>query len=121
MKFAHIENNKILGWYDKAIHSVIPTPNVEVTDEQWLSALAINANTYANGVFSYVVETNPEQVKANRIIELKSLLKDSDYKVLSDYDKPNDAIKAQRQAWRVEIRSLEDNTVFINTFAENKQ
>jgi hypothetical protein len=108
MKFAHIKNNKILGWYDKEINSVIPIPNVEVTDDQWLNALAINANTYKNGVFSYVVEISPEQVKANRIIELKSLLKDSDYKVLPDYDKPDEAIKTQRQAWRKEIRQLEE-------------
>jgi hypothetical protein len=49
----------------------------------------------------------PEQIKANRIFELKQLLKDSDYKVLPDYDKPDEAIKEQRQAWRDEIRSLE--------------
>jgi hypothetical protein len=42
-----------------------------------------------------------------RIIELKQLLTDSDYKVLPDYDKDSEAIKAQRQAWREEIRTLE--------------
>jgi oligoribonuclease (3'-5' exoribonuclease) len=42
-----------------------------------------------------------------RIAELKALLTDSDYKVLPDYDKNTDAIKAQRQAWREEIRTLE--------------
>ena len=42
-----------------------------------------------------------------RIAELKQLLLDSDYKVLPDYDKPSDEIKAQRQAWRDEIRQLE--------------
>jgi hypothetical protein len=49
------------------------------------------------------------QAKANaeRIAELKRLLTDSDYKVLPDYDKDSDAIKADRQAWREEIRSLE--------------
>ena len=49
------------------------------------------------------------QAKANaeRIAELKQLLLDSDYKVLPDYDKSSDAIKAQRQAWRDEIRTLE--------------
>ena len=43
-----------------------------------------------------------------RIAELKQLLLDSDYKVLPDYDKPSDEIKAQRQAWRDEIRQLEN-------------
>jgi hypothetical protein len=49
------------------------------------------------------------QAKANaeRIAELKALLNDSDYKVLPDYDKDSEAIKAQRQAWREEIRTLE--------------
>ena len=48
-----------------------------------------------------------QQQKKQRIAELKQLLLDSDYKVLPDYDKPSEAIKAQRQAWRDEIRTLE--------------
>jgi hypothetical protein len=47
-----------------------------------------------------------EPIKA-RIAELKALLNNSDYKVLPDYDKDSEAIKAQRQAWREEIRTLE--------------
>jgi hypothetical protein len=49
------------------------------------------------------------QAKANadRIAELKALLNNSDYKVLPDYDKPDENIVAQRQAWRLEIRTLE--------------
>jgi hypothetical protein len=48
-----------------------------------------------------------EQQREQRIAELKKLLTDSDYKVLPDYDKPSENIKAQRQAWRDEIRTLE--------------
>ena len=48
-----------------------------------------------------------EQLKQQRISKLKSLLADSDYKVLPDYDKPDNGIRAQRQAWREEIRQLE--------------
>jgi len=47
-----------------------------------------------------------EPTKA-RIAELKRLLADSDFRVLPDYDKDSEAIKAQRQAWREEIRALE--------------
>ena len=49
------------------------------------------------------------QAKANaeRIAELKALLTNSDYKVLPDYDKDSEDIKAQRQAWREEVRQLE--------------
>jgi hypothetical protein len=50
---------------------------------------------------------DPEQLKQQRIYELKQLLNESDYKVLPDYDKPDDGIRAQRQAWREEIRKLE--------------
>ena len=55
------------------------------------------------------VDPAKAQAKANadRIAELKALLNDSDYKVLPDYDKDSEAIKAQRQAWREEIRTLE--------------
>jgi len=47
-----------------------------------------------------------DEAKA-RIAELKQMLLDSDYKVLPDYDKPDESIIADRQAWRDEIRELE--------------
>jgi hypothetical protein len=55
------------------------------------------------------VDPAKAQAKANetRIAELKALLNNSDYKVLPDYDKPDEDIVAQRQAWREEIRTLE--------------
>lgn len=48
----------------------------------------------------------PEQVRQTRIAELKLQLQETDYKVMPDYDKPNDDVKRQRQAWRDELRSL---------------
>jgi hypothetical protein len=48
-----------------------------------------------------------DQVRANRIAELKGLLAATDYKVLPDYDKPDSTLVAQRQAWREAIRQLE--------------
>lgn len=53
-----------------------------------------------------------EQTAANesRIAELKELLAESDFKVLPDYDEPNDKIKSQRQKWREEIRRLQDRS-----------
>jgi FtsZ-binding cell division protein ZapB len=44
--------------------------------------------------------------KESRVSELRKLLADSDYKVTTDYDKPNEDVKTQRQAWRDEIREL---------------
>lgn len=46
--------------------------------------------------------------KQARIRELTKLLEESDFKVLPDYDKPIGDLKEQRQAWRDEIRELED-------------
>lgn len=40
MKYAHINTyGQLLGWYDDSIHKEIPTPNIEVTEEQWLIAI----------------------------------------------------------------------------------
>ena len=46
------------------------------------------------------------KVSLDRIAELKKLLAETDYKVLPDYDKYATDVKAQRQAWRDEIRNL---------------
>jgi hypothetical protein len=58
-----------------------------------------------------IIQVDPAKVSAldatKRIAELKQLLLDSDYKVLPDYDKHSEDIKAQRQAWRDEVRLLE--------------
>ena len=48
-----------------------------------------------------------QQAREKRIAELKQLLKDTDYVALSDYDQDKPEVKAQRQAWREEIRALE--------------
>jgi hypothetical protein len=55
------------------------------------------------------VDPAKAQAKANaeRIAELKALLNNSDYKVLPDYDKPDENVVSQRQAWREEVRQLE--------------
>jgi bifunctional ADP-heptose synthase (sugar kinase/adenylyltransferase) len=49
------------------------------------------------------------QAKANeaRIAELKQFLRDTDYVVLSDYDKDKPEVIAERQAAREELRELE--------------
>ena len=45
MKKAHVdENNKLLGWYDTEIHSTIPEPNIDVSDEQWQNSINNNHN-----------------------------------------------------------------------------
>lgn len=64
MKYVHLENNKILGWYSDDIHANIPTPNIKVTDEQWQDALSINANCYENGKFIVKDLRTPEEIEA---------------------------------------------------------
>jgi hypothetical protein len=58
-----------------------------------------------------IIKVNQEKLQEiknkERVAELKRLLAESDYKVTSDYDKPNDDIKVQRAQWRKEIRELE--------------
>jgi hypothetical protein len=55
------------------------------------------------------VDQTKLQAKAakERIAELKQLLRDSDFVALPDYDKDKPDVLAQRQAWRDEIRELE--------------
>ena len=74
MKYAHLEQdtNKLLGWYDDTIHSKIPTPNIEVTDEVWQEALNINANYYENGKFIVKDFTTDEQREQKRIQQIES-------------------------------------------------
>ena len=50
-----------------------------------------------------------QATKEARLAELKKLLLQSDYKVLPDYDKPDEDIKIQRQTWREDIRELEES------------
>ena len=77
MKYANIDsNNFILGWYTSEIHSNIPTPNVEVSDNTWRAALDNSHNHItAEGVTSFVnpkteVELTAE-VRAERDYYLK--------------------------------------------------
>lgn len=72
MKYAHIIDNKLQGWYDDSIHTNIPTPNIEVTDEVWQEAININANCYEDGKFIVKDFKTPEEIEQNRISFIKS-------------------------------------------------
>lgn len=72
MKYAHLENNKILGWYSDDIHEIIPTPNIEVTEKVWQEALNINANCYENGKFIVKDFRTEEELENQRVSEIKS-------------------------------------------------
>ena len=74
MKYAQLEENtnKILGWYSDDIHSEIPTPNIEVTDEVWQEAININANCYEDGKFIVKDFRTVEEIDDNRIQQIES-------------------------------------------------
>ena len=78
MKYAHIIDNKLQGWYSDDIHSNIPTPNIEVTDEVWQEALNINANAYENGKFIAKDFRTPEEIAQQEQARLKA---EKDYRL----------------------------------------
>jgi hypothetical protein len=60
-----------------------------------------------------LIKINPvkkaqDQAKS-RITELQQKLRDTDYVALPDYDQDKPDLIAQRQAWRDEIRQLEQS------------
>ena len=111
MKYANIENgtNKLLGWYSDDIHSEIPTPNIEVTDEVWQEALNINANCYENGKFIVKDFRTPEEieqeVQAQFRAERNKLLVEADIEINKLVD-----LGLNTTEWRVYRQELRDST-----------
>ena len=111
MKYANIENgtNKLLGWYSDDIHSEIPTPNIEVTDEVWQEALNINANYYENGKFIVKDFRTPEEieqeVQAQFRAERNKLLVEADIEINKLVD-----LGLNTTEWRVYRQELRDST-----------
>jgi hypothetical protein len=62
----------------------------------------------SEGELASALSPTKTQARMGRIADLKQLLSDSDYKVAPDYDRPNEAVRAQRAAWRAELRSLQE-------------
>ena len=92
-KYAHINSDNILqGWYDKNIHSSIPTPNIEVTDEQWLNALNNMHNKInADGSSEFFdTETAEQKAEAQNRINKKA----SGKQKLLDLGLSEDEVKA---------------------------
>ena len=50
MKYVNYDKktNEILGYYDDAIHENIPTPSVEISEEQWAKALDMGCLLYTS-------------------------------------------------------------------------
>lgn len=58
-----------------------------------------------------IIKVDPNKLQAqkdaDRVVELKQLLRETDYVALSDYDKDKADVITQRQAWREELRAIE--------------
>jgi len=64
-KYAHINSDNILqGWYDSEMHTTIPTPNIEVTNEQWQNSINNNHNKINSDGSSEFVDTTTAEQKA---------------------------------------------------------
>jgi hypothetical protein len=118
MKIAHInENNQLLGWYSTDIHKEIPTPNIEVTEEQWQIAIDNGHNKVnkdgTTELFDFrTAEEIAEADKQAQIVQSKAYLNETEFKFNDDYDQKDTQewleIKAKRQEARELIRSLEN-------------
>jgi len=84
MKYAHYEktSGKLLGWYDDNIHTEIPTPNIEVSEEDWKIAISNGYNFVdANNTTVSKKDLRPlDQVK----IDQKRLVKESYFNELKN-------------------------------------
>ena len=106
MKYVHLENNKILGYYSKDIHPNIPEGCLEITDEQWQEAININANCYEDGKFIVKDFRTPEEIQEQEQAQFRAernqLLIEADIEInkLDDLGKDSSAWRAYRQALR---------------------
>ena len=76
MKYAHYDEKEktLLGYYDDEIHDTIPTPNIEISDEDWLRALNENANSVDMKNKKLVrIETQP---KRDELAELEKQIRE---------------------------------------------
>ena len=138
MKYAHIIDTKLQGWYSDDIHSNIPTPHIEVTDEVWQEAININANCYENGEFvvkdfrteEEIELANTERIKSElksaKKLALDNIVVDVDGKLFDGNETARtnmlsailsaDLIGKTEETWK-----LADNTKVLITLVELKQ
>ena len=106
MKYAHIIDNKLQGWYSDDIHSNIPTPNIEVKDKIWQEAININANCYEDGKFIVKDFRTPEEIQEQEQAQFRAernqLLVEADIEInkLDDLNMNSSSWRAYRQALR---------------------
>ena len=107
MIYAHIDsNNKLLGWYDTNVHSVIPEPKIQVSEEQWKISIENNHNKVNNDGSTESFDFRNEEEKFSESMEdLRSkrniLLQETDYLALSD-----NTLSDDMRTYRQDLRDL---------------
>ena len=81
MKYAHYDSMtyKLIGWYSNDLHDVIPTPNIEVTNEEWQTAIDANANfvdVLTNTVTNKDLRTDVEKLEYVKTVKLEQIQED---------------------------------------------
>ena len=77
--YAHISpDNRLLGYYTDDLHDTIPTPNIELTHEQWLTSLNNNYNVINSDGSGSVVDFSTDEETAAQVRS------DRDYKLLTE-------------------------------------
>ena len=80
MKYANYnkDTKRLLGYYDDEIHNDIPTPNIEISDEEWLEALNKNANSVdvKNQKLARIEVEQEIDEKARELAELEAQIKE---------------------------------------------
>lgn len=100
------DTGKFNGWYDDTVHKTIPTPNIQVSEEEYQS----HYNTMESGKDILVVNNEitfvdqaPPPVTWDDIRDQRNLLLDrSDYTQMPD----NELTADQQQAWKIYRQAL---------------
>jgi len=107
MKKAHIDNNnQLLGWYDTDMHSIIPEPNINVSNEQWQIAINNNHNKVNNDGSTEIFDFRSVVERFNQSMDnLRSqrnlLLAETDYLALSD-----NTLSTEMSNYRQQLRDI---------------
>ena len=111
MKYVHFDsiNGRILGYYSKDIHEIIPEPNVLITEEEWQTAIDSHANHIDEEtmVISEVdFRTEDEKVEQERMTTnaiARKYLADTDWYITRKIE-TGIAVPAEISALRAEAR-----------------
>jgi len=110
--YAHIEEQKLIGYYNTEVHSAIPSNAIEITEEQHQYALSINANAYVAGEFIVIYFRTAEEI-------FLSTKNDALQKVKNDFEAKvkqlvGDATSTEISSWKTQeeeaVQYLKDNT-----------